>query len=168
MQRFSAAQTLPADLETTFKLITTEDYFIEKYKAMQAVNVAIDVLEDTDTVFRVAVERDISLGDSVPGFARKMVGESMRIQQQVAWHKNGEVPRKGDFTGKLLGKDGGVSAELFLEPDGDQCVMRIEGKINVNVPLVGGKIEKLMVERSADAFSYDLQASADYIAQKTH
>lgn len=163
MERFNASYTLPTTVDTALALMTTEHYFVEKYADMQAVNVSIDVLADSDDAFKVAVERDVSLGESVPSFAKRLVGDSMRLHQEVMWYKTGGPVKRGEFNGRLMGKDGGVHAELFLEPDGEQTIMRIEGSINVSIPLVGRKIEKLMAERSSDAFEYDLQATARYI-----
>lgn len=165
MEKFTASYILPADVETAFKLMLTEDYFVEKYKTMQAQNVAVELLEDTDEAFSMAVERDVTLGESVPGFAKKLVGDSMRLHQTVTWQKTEGPVKRGEFNGRLMGKDGGVHAELFLEPDGELTIMRIEGKIEVSVPLIGRKIEKLMAERSSDAFEYDLEATAQYIDQ---
>lgn len=165
METFTATYDLPADVQTVINLITTEDYFHRKYEIMNAQNVQIEVLEDNPDIIKVAVARDVSLGDSVPSFAKKLVKDPMTVNQTIQWQKQGGDSRQGFYTGSLLGKDGGVEADLFLEPNGAASQMRIEGRVTISLPLIGRKLEKLMVERAAEAFEYDISATEKYIQQ---
>lgn len=168
MQTFSDTYELPGDVETVIGLMATEEYYQGKYAIMEARNVQVDVLTDNENEFQVAVARDVSLGDSIPSFAKSFVSDNMTIHQKVTWQKQGGTTRQGLYSGQLMGKEGGVQADLFLEPNasGSGCQMRIEGRIKVGIPLVGRKIEKLMAERASEAFENDLAATKQYLQQK--
>ena len=110
---------------------------------VRSVDAAVDVSGDRMTV-RVEQTQP---ADGIPGFARKFVGEEIRIVTVEEW---------SDHTAAALdvqipGKPGRMTGSLRLEPKGSTTVETIDGELTVNIPLVGGKLEKLIAELFTDA-----------------
>jgi hypothetical protein len=76
----------------------------------------------------------------MPGFAKKFVGDEIRIVQRETWK---------DTTSAVLrievpGKPGTMDGSMVLVGDGTRTVETVAGEIKVKVPLVGGRIEGLV------------------------
>ncbi|CAB4686126.1 unannotated protein [freshwater metagenome] len=81
----------------------------------------------------------------LPGFARTFAGDSTQAIQRESW---------SDATGATLvieapGKPTSSSGTITLSPKGSGTVEVVELEIKVKVPLIGGKLEKLIGEKIA-------------------
>jgi hypothetical protein len=77
----------------------------------------------------------------IPSFAQKFVGDSINIVQSESWSS----PTAGEITVAIPGKPGEMSGTARLEPSGSGTVETVELTAKVNIPLVGGKLESLIV-----------------------
>lgn len=75
-----------------------------------------------------------------PAAARKVVGDTMTILQEEHWTSPTEA--RMDVT--IPGKPGSVRGTFRLEPRGETTVQVVDAEIKVGVPIVGGKVEKLI------------------------
>jgi hypothetical protein len=68
------------------------------------------------------------------------VGEHIHIVQTEEW----TGPTTADLDVKIPGKPGHMKGTVALAPDGDGTVETVDADIKVNIPLIGGKLEKLI------------------------
>lgn len=97
----------------------------------------------------VRIEQVQSAAD-VPSFARKFVGEEITILQLEDWTS----PDHADIDVSIPHKPGHMRGTATLTERKDHTVELIDLEIQVHIPLVGGKIEKLiesMLEKALDA-----------------
>ena len=83
--------------------------------------------------------------DDLPSFARTFAGDSTRAIQREEWE---------DTTGGTLqidtpGKPSTMKGTITLRAEGSETVEIVELELKVRVPLIGGKLEKLMAEKVA-------------------
>jgi uncharacterized protein YndB with AHSA1/START domain len=81
--------------------------------------------------------------DDLPGFARTFAGDSTRAVQREEW---------ADSTGATLridapGKPSEIAGTITLRPEGSGTIEIVELDVKVKVPLIGGKLEKLLAEK---------------------
>jgi len=76
----------------------------------------------------------------VPGFARKVVGDTTRVIQSEQW----AGADGADLTLEIPGKPGHVRGRISLIGDGTRTVETFDGEVTVNIPLLGGKLEGLI------------------------
>ena len=81
--------------------------------------------------------------DDLPAFARTFAGASTRAVQREEW---------ADSTGATLridapGKPSEIAGTITLRPEGSGTVEIVELDVKVKVPLIGGKLEKLLAEK---------------------
>ena len=103
-----------------------------------------------------AVRRDVSVQGSgsgmsvvvdqtqpakgIPSFAKKFVGDQIQIVQREAWKdESGASLHVG-----IPGKPGSLKGAIALAADGDGTVESVTGDIKVKVPMVAGRLEKLI------------------------
>jgi len=98
--------------------------------------------------------------DDLPGFARTFAGDSTQAIQRETW----AGPGGGDLRIEAPGKPTSMSGTIRLEPDGAGTTEVVELEIKVKVPLIGGKLEKLMAQKVTAGMEAEHQAGTAYLS----
>ncbi|UDY22818.1 DUF2505 domain-containing protein [Nocardioides sp. Kera G14] len=119
-----------------------------------------------------AVSRTVGInGDSIrvdyaqataklPGFAKKLVGETITIGQREGW--------KGDeAVVEILvpGKPGSAAGRLTLTPEGEGTRQSVDLQVVAKVPLVGGKVEAMIRDLLVKAWTKESQVGREWLAR---
>ena len=80
--------------------------------------------------------------EGVPGFAKKFAGETTRAVQTEEWGS----PAGGSITIETPGKPTSIRGTLALSESGGRTTETLDVEVKVKVPLIGGKLEKLMAD----------------------
>jgi uncharacterized protein YndB with AHSA1/START domain len=80
--------------------------------------------------------------EGVPGFAKKIAGESTRAIQTEEWVDG----LRATMTVQTPGKPTEISGRLTLTETGTTTVESFEGESKAKVPLIGGKLEALVAD----------------------
>jgi hypothetical protein len=59
-----------------------------------------------------------------------------------------------------------MSGDYIVTPLGDRCRREFKGEVKVSVPLLGGKIEKFMMEQLRDAYEVAARVTRQWIAKQ--
>ncbi len=103
-----------------------------------------DVVRRTVTIAGETVSVDqTQAADRVPGFARRFVGDEIRILQEERWTS----PTHGDVTVTIPGSPGRIAGTADVVASGSGVLETVVLEISVGIPLVGGKIESLIGEK---------------------
>lgn len=76
----------------------------------------------------------------VPGFAKKFAGETTDVVVEEVWSSPASATLAVDTPGKPTRIDGSFT----LMETGGRTTQKFEGRCSVTVPLIGGKLEKVM------------------------
>jgi uncharacterized protein YndB with AHSA1/START domain len=109
---------------------------------------------------RVTVEQVQSAG-SLPSFARKLVGDEIVILQQEWWTST----TAADVHVTIPGKPGEMSGTILLTPAGAGTLEVVEMTIRVGIPLVAGKIEKLVADMLGKALDKEHETGRDWLSR---
>ncbi|MGZ8753426.1 MAG: DUF2505 domain-containing protein [Acidimicrobiia bacterium] len=156
---FSGDEIYEASVETVIAMFVDPDTVRARYEA--AGDRDIEVVEcgpDRDGfVIRTTRTVDVDL----PGFARRVLKPTNSMVQVDRWGPIGpDGARDGDFAIEVKGAPVKVGGTMRLEPTGDgSCRHTVEGKVEVKVPLIGGKIagwaEAPSQQRANDEFAFN-------------
>lgn len=113
----------------------TDPAFREKAATAQGVT-SVDVAVDGQTVTIEMQQPNTDL----PGFARKIVGDTSRVIQAEEWNGTDSA----DFSITIPGTPGSISGIRILKSDGDGTLDTFDGTATAKIPLVGGKLERLI------------------------
>jgi len=97
----------------------------------------------------------------IPAFAAKFIGDTVEILQEEDW--SGE--RAGDLSVTIPGKPGSLKGTIRLEETATGTREIVEGDIKVSIPLVGGKIEKLIGDLLAAAIRAENTVGREWLAR---
>ncbi len=100
-------------------------------------------LEDDGTQFRIKYSYTLKSDVPLPGFAKKVLGENTHAVQTETWNR---ASGKGTVDVQPKGLPGTVHCDLTIAEDGSGCTKKFDWDVNIKIPLVGGKLEKLIVD----------------------
>lgn len=78
----------------------------------------------------------------VPGFAKKFAGKTTRAVQVEEW----STARQATISIETPGKPTSITGTLVLEESGDVTAETMRAQVKVKVPLIGGRLERLMAD----------------------
>lgn len=110
-----------------------------------------------DTVVVEQVQSDASL----PSFARKFVGDEIVIVQTERWGST----TAADLHLTIPGKPGDITGGVTLSPAGAGTVEVVDLTVKVSIPLVGGKIEKLVADMIEKALAKEHHVGQEWLAR---
>jgi len=111
-------------------------------EAMDVISADVQLDRDGDGVGFTLVIDQLQKTDDLPGFARTFAGDSTQAIQRETWTSATE----GSLAIEAPGKPTSISGTIRLEADGAGTKEIVELEIKVKVPLIGGKLEKLMAD----------------------
>ncbi|MDP3969712.1 MAG: DUF2505 domain-containing protein [Nocardioides sp.] len=97
----------------------------------------------------------------VPAVAKKFVGNETEVVQEESWHD----ATSADLKVTIPGKPGSLVGGIRLEEDGDGTRQVIEGDLKVSVPLVAGKLEKVIADLLSSAIRAEERAGKRWLAR---
>jgi hypothetical protein len=155
--RFRHEQTYDASPAEVFAMLA-DPAFREASCVAQDVISAEVVLERRGNGFSLTIDQE-QRTDDLPAFARTFAGSSTRAILREEWE---------DTTGGTLridapGKPSQVSGTITLRPEGSQTREIIELDLTIKVPLVGGKLEKLLAEKITAGLDAEHEVGVAYL-----
>ena len=110
---------------------------------------------------RMTVSIDqVQAAQGIPGFARKFVGDEIRIVQTEDW----TTPAKGNLHLTLPGKPAEMAGTAMLTGDPEGTTETVNLSVRVNIPLVGGRIEGLVSDLLGKALHAEHKVGIDWLA----
>jgi hypothetical protein len=97
----------------------------------------------------------------VPSFAKKFVGEEIRIVQRETWRDT----TSADLDIEIPGKPGTMQGSITLAGDGAHTVQTVAGDIRVKLPLVGGRIEEMVGDIFRSALRTEQRVGAAWLSR---
>jgi len=131
----------PASVEQIHAAFGREDYWLARIAAGDATTTLDSLIVDADGT--VAVRASQHLGRQLlPGLVAKLVPGELKILHSETWRPVGDRQVRGQVSVSASGGLGSSRAEAWLAPAGNGSQLRFAVRLEVKIPLVGGKLEK--------------------------
>ena len=114
----------------------------------------------TDGDVTTAVVDQVQPATGLPSYATKLIGSEINIVQREEWTSAAYA----DLHVTIPGKPGQMVGSITLDEDGATTTETVEVEITVNIPLVGGKIEKLIADMLRKALLAEEKVARDYLS----
>lgn len=98
--------------------------------------------------------------DKLPSMVRGMHSGDLHVEREQEWEVSGDAA-SGTATASVTGVPGSITARSELTPQGGGTALRITGEVKVNVPLIGGKIERTIAEHVGQLLERESQHVAE-------
>jgi uncharacterized protein YndB with AHSA1/START domain len=134
--------------------------FREEVCAYQKV-IRAEVEVEVDGGTKTVVIDQVQPANGIPGFARKFVGDEITIVQREEW----SAPDTAGLQVTIPGKPGEMTGTITLVESGGTTTEKVDVRIKVNIPLVGGKIECLIADLLRKALKAENVVGRDYLSR---
>ena len=157
-RRLTHQMTYAAPLAQVVEMLADPRFREEvcEYQRVVSADVEIDRSGDAMTVLIEQVQP----AAGIPSFAKKFVGDEIRIVQREDW----SAPDTAELHVTIPGKPGHMDGTITLAESGGTTVETVEVEIRVNLPLVGGKIEGLVSDLLRKALVAEEKVGGRYLS----
>lgn len=127
-------------------------------EAGDSVRHEVRITRDGDTM---TVEVDqVQPSSGIPSFAKKIVGDEIEVLQREQWSSATDATLEVS----IPHKPGHLKGTVTLRENGSGTVETVDAEIKVNIPMLGGKLEKLIAELLGSALRSEHQVGKAWLA----
>ena len=141
--KFSYKQTFPKDAGTVLKMFCDPAYHEKLQKALGAMDYKQLEHKDDGTRFRIKMAYNVKSNVPLPGFAKKVLGETSSVVQEESWDRSN---KKGEVSVQVKNLPGTLRSANTLADANGTTTKTFNWDVSVKIPLIGGKIEQLIVD----------------------
>ena len=127
---------------------------------MEAIDMAKESLSEKKTDLGVEYKIRLTNPDGVPAIAKKFIGDKLSYIEVRSWNEK-ELSNTWIIEPETKGVTVKAQGTMTITAVGGGCLRKTEGSITVNVPLIGRKIEEMVLKGIVDNF----EKNADYCRQ---
>lgn len=156
--RFSHELAYDAAPEAVAEMLADADFRERVCGALHVLRHDVSV-EGAGAGMRVVVDQT-QPAKGIPSFARKFVGDEIRIVQRETWRDTTNAA----LVIEVPGKPGTMHGSITLVGDDASTVQTVAGDIKVALPFVGGKIEGLVGDIFRSALRAEQRVGREWLA----
>lgn len=98
--------------------------------------------------------------EGIPSFAKKIVGDEIEIQQREEWSSATDA----SLEVSIPHKPGHLKGTVTLRENGSGTVETVDAEIKVHIPMLGGKLEKLIADMLGSALRSEQRVGKAWLA----
>jgi len=162
--RFSHRTTFATPVDTAFATFVDRAYLTERLDAIGGKGAALlDHAERGEEVaYRLRQGVD---AQKLPGAVRSILGGDLVVEREERWRPDG-----GDYVSRskvsISGVPGEITARSRLVGAEQQCELIVDAEVRVNIPLVGGKLEKVVAEQVTKLLVAESEFAEKWLAER--
>lgn len=141
---FTLSEHYPASVEQVYAAFADEQYWLARLAdsgadtvTLNSMTVGADGSVDVDTT--QGIHRD-----KLPALAAQFHPGDLEVARREKWSPVRDGRAQAEVTGKIVGAPAKLSGDAVLEPAAGGCALRLTATVQVDIPLVGGKIENFI------------------------
>ena len=162
---FDSVTESPASVEQIHAAFGREDYWLARIAAGDATTTLDSLIVDADGT--VSVRATQHLGRQLlPGLIAKLVRGDLKIVHSETWRPDGNGQVRGQVSVSASGGLGSGRAEACLAPTGNGSQLRCAVRVEVKIPLLGGKFERSIGAGLAENIPAMLRFTTTWIAEQ--
>lgn len=160
-KKFDNVDSYAASVDQMWAMLTDKSYWEDKYTSMGATDFEWQTFNANDTELTVSSVRKVEA--SLPGVAKKVVGDKAEVTQTENWRRTGDAL---ECSIKIVtkGAPGGTTGTMRIEPTSDGVSWSADFDIAISIPLMGKKLEAIMLDETAKNFQVEKAFNDKWLA----
>ena len=146
---------LPGPLERVHELLLEPSFREEVARRSGAQEVTVSVDREAGASVVTVDSRQSTSG--MPAMATRFLGDQLAIHQVERWTSE----ESGTITVTIPGQPGQVEGTLRLAERGGVTAQTVQAEVTVKIPLVGGKVEKLIASVVGHVLALQAEVGAE-------
>jgi len=162
---FTLCEHYPASVEQVYAVFADEDYWRARLADSGADVVALDAMTvGPDGGVDVATTQGIHR-EKLPALAAQFHPGNLDVARHETWHPVRDGRARAQVTGKIVGAPAKLSGDAVLTPANGGCELRLTATVQVDIPLVGGKIESFIGGQLAELMTTEQRFTSTWLRQ---
>ncbi|KLO28267.1 hypothetical protein ABW16_13175 [Mycolicibacter heraklionensis] len=162
---FTLFEHYSATVEQVYAVFADEHYWRARLAESGADVVALDSMTvgpdgGVDVAIRQGIHRE-----KLPALAAQFHPGNLDVARQETWHPVRDGKARAQVTGKVVGAPAKLSGDAVLSPAAGGCELRLIATVQVDIPLVGGKIESFIGGQLAELMSVEQRFTSTWLRQ---
>ena len=153
MKKLSRKLTYDAPAEAVAAMLDDPAFRESVLERQRVLRGSVDIDGDVATI------EQVRSADSIPSFARSFVGDEIVIVQRETWTS----PTAADVELSIPGKPGEAVGTVVLTESGGTTTESVDLAVTVKIPLVGGKIETMIVDMVGAALDKEHEVGVEWL-----
>lgn len=146
-----------------FDLLSNNDFDDD---LMKALNMTKQLIAKDEKSTGVTYQIRLTSAESIPAIAKKFVGDHLSYVENRAWNK-AKCSNTWIITPEVKGATVEAKGDTEIIADGQGCIRRTQGSVSVNLPLIGKKIEEMVLQNITDTFKRNADFCRHYLEKKS-
>ena len=159
--KYEERQSFDQPREKVLRMFSDRLYFERKYAASGGWDIKVLEHELSAKRFRIKCSYSRKPDADVPGFARKFIGDSVQLTQEDVWDLQ---TASGRLSIEIRNAPIRMSAEMRVVEEKGGCANVLQWTLNCPVPLLGGKLEQMLMDEMRNKAAADLEISRKLLA----
>lgn len=155
-----------ASVEQIHAAFGREDYWLARIAAGAADTTLDSLIVDADGTVTVRTTQHLGR-QLLPGLVAKFVSGDVKIVQSETWRPHGDRRVRGEVSVSASGGLGSGHADTWLVSTDEGSQLRSALRVEVKIPLVGGKLEKTIGAGLAEGIPETVRFTTTWITENT-
>ncbi|GFG72056.1 DUF2505 domain-containing protein [Mycolicibacter senuensis] len=162
---FTLSEHYPAGVEQVYAAFADERYWLARLADSGADTVTLDSMAvgadgGLDVVTTQGIHRD-----KLPALAAQFHPGNLNVSRHERWRPVRDGTARAEVTGKIVGAPATLSGDAVLEPAGGGCELTLTATVQVDIPLVGGKIESFIGGQLVELMATEQRFTSTWLRQ---
>ncbi|EJZ06117.1 DUF2505 domain-containing protein [Mycolicibacterium vaccae] len=143
---FDVTTEAPAGVAEVLAAFGLREYWLDRLAAYGGDSMRLDSLDvATDDTVVVRTTQDLR-ADMLPGAIARLLPGDTKIVRTETWRPAVDGRARGDFSIAAHGVPSSGSGTMLLTAAGSGSSLRVNGSLEVRIPVVGGRIERYVAD----------------------
>lgn len=160
---FTLTEHYPGSVEQVYAAFADERYWLARLADSGADTATLDSMTvgadgGVDVVTTQGIHRD-----KLPALAAQFHPGDLEMARHEKWHPVRDGRAHAQVTGKIVGAPAKLSGDAVLEPAAGGSALRLTATVQVDIPLVGGKIENFIGTQLGELMTAEQQFTSTWL-----
>ncbi|MGW6935144.1 DUF2505 domain-containing protein [Lentzea sp. NPDC054927] len=159
-RRIEHHTTSPHSAEKVFGAMVDETYLRDRLAAIGGTNAELVTFTSVDGKTSYQLKQGVP-AEHLPSVAKSLLGGDLVIQRVENW-----AAGAGTVEVTLVGVPGRLDGSFTVTDNGSGSKLTLAGEVKVSIPLVGGKLEKVIAEQVAVLLDKESEFTSEWLANR--
>jgi len=160
---FTLTEHYPGSVEQVYAAFADERYWLARLADSGADTATLDSMTvgadgGVDVVTTQGIHRD-----KLPALAAQFHPGDLEMARHEKWRPVRDGRAHAQVTGKIVGAPAKLSGDAVLEPAAGGSALRLTATVQVDIPLVGGKIENFIGTQLGELMTAEQQFTSTWL-----
>jgi hypothetical protein len=158
--RFEHRATFPVPVDTVYSTLVDEAFLTARLQDIGGKGAALLDHKTSDDTASYRLRQGVD-AKHLPGAVRSILSGDLVVEREERWQGHESAGRA-----TINGVPAEIKSRSRLTPSGDGTQLVVSAEVKVNIPLLGGKIEKVVAEQVTKLLASEAEYAEKWLAER--